>query len=43
MPENLYWQNKTVTILGLGHSGLACARELASLGCKLDPERQPPH
>lgn len=31
----MYWQNKTVTILGLGRSGLACARELASLGCKL--------
>jgi UDP-N-acetylmuramoylalanine--D-glutamate ligase len=31
----LYWQNKTVTILGLGRSGLACARELAALGCKL--------
>lgn len=31
----MYWQNKTVTILGLGRSGLACARELAALGCKL--------
>jgi UDP-N-acetylmuramoylalanine--D-glutamate ligase len=29
------WQDKTVTILGLGRSGLACARELASLGCRL--------
>jgi UDP-N-acetylmuramoylalanine--D-glutamate ligase len=29
------WNNKTVTILGLGRSGLACARELAAMGCRL--------
>ncbi|MEB3198734.1 MAG: UDP-N-acetylmuramoyl-L-alanine--D-glutamate ligase [Candidatus Sericytochromatia bacterium] len=29
------WQNKTVTILGLGRSGLACAKVLSGLGCEL--------
>lgn len=29
------WNDKTVTVLGLGRSGLACARELAALGCRL--------
>ena len=31
----MYWQDKKVTVLGLGRSGLACARELASLGARL--------
>lgn len=31
----MYWENKKVTILGLGKSGLACAEELARLGCDL--------
>ncbi|MEB3329025.1 MAG: UDP-N-acetylmuramoyl-L-alanine--D-glutamate ligase [Candidatus Sericytochromatia bacterium] len=29
------WQDKTVTILGLGRSGLACAKELSARGCRL--------
>ncbi|MEB3284185.1 MAG: UDP-N-acetylmuramoyl-L-alanine--D-glutamate ligase [Candidatus Sericytochromatia bacterium] len=29
------WNDKTVTILGLGRSGIACARELAAKGCHL--------
>jgi UDP-N-acetylmuramoylalanine--D-glutamate ligase len=31
----LYWQDKKVTVLGLGKSGLACARELLAQGASL--------
>ncbi|MFP5503387.1 MAG: UDP-N-acetylmuramoyl-L-alanine--D-glutamate ligase [Candidatus Sericytochromatia bacterium] len=31
----MYWQDKLVTILGLGKSGLACAETLARLGARL--------